>query len=370
MIPRRLLLTADAVGGVFTYAVDLASALAPLGVRTTLAIIGPTPDDAQRRAARAVPGLDLVETGFQLDWLATDAPAAESVSPALALLARRIDADLVHVNSAAQAVSGDFGVPVVVGHHSCLATWWRAVRGDAPMPADFRWKVHLAARGLAAADLVFAPSRAFAATTSETYRIPLPAVIRNGRARIPGGAVRASDREAFAVFAGRLWDEGKNVGTLDRAAAGLSHPVIAAGPQRGPDGTMVRPAHLLTTGPQSSSAVRDLLRRAAVFVSAARYEPFGLTALEAAQTGCPLVLSDIPAHRELWDGAALFVAPDDHVGFCKAMRAVIDKDALRADLAAAARERAGRYTVEAMARETLAAYAAVLGVSPVREAAG
>ena len=40
----------------------------------------------------------------------------------------------------------------------------------------------------------------------------------------------------------------------------------------------------------------------------ALYEPFGLAVLEAAQAGCALVLSDIPTFRELWDGAALFVA--------------------------------------------------------------
>jgi hypothetical protein len=38
-------------------------------------------------------------------------------------------------------------------------------------------------------------------------------------------------------------------------------------------------------------------------------EPFGLAVLEAAQAGCPLVLSDLPGFRELWDGAALFRRP-------------------------------------------------------------
>ena len=33
--------------------------------------------------------------------------------------------------------------------------------------------------------------------------------------------------------------------------------------------------------------------------------------LEAASAGCPLILGDIPTFRELWDGAAVFVAPDD-----------------------------------------------------------
>ena len=37
------------------------------------------------------------------------------------------------------------------------------------------------------------------------------------------------------MTAGRLWDEAKNLGTLDAAAEGMVWPVLAAGPMRGPD---------------------------------------------------------------------------------------------------------------------------------------
>ncbi len=39
-------------------------------------------------------------------------------------------------------------------------------------------------------------------------------------------------------------------------------------------------------------------------------EGFGLPAVEAAACGAPLVLSDLPAHRETLDGAAIFVRAD------------------------------------------------------------
>ena len=38
-------------------------------------------------------------------------------------------------------------------------------------------------------------------------------------------------------------------------------------------------------------------------------EAFPLTPLEAGSVGCPLVLSDIPAHREVTLGNAVFVRP-------------------------------------------------------------
>ena len=51
------------------------------------------------------------------------------------------------------------------------------------------------------------------------------------------------------------------------------------------------------------------LRRATIFALPARYEPFGLSALEAGLAGCALVLGDIPM-REVWHDAAMFVPPE------------------------------------------------------------
>jgi glycosyltransferase involved in cell wall biosynthesis len=95
-------------------------------------------------------------------------------------------------------------------------------------------------------------------------------------------------------------------------------------------------------------------------VSAASFEPFGLAVLEAAQAGCPLVLSDIPTFRELWDGAALFVAPDSEIDVAQAIESLIADPALRAQLGAAAVERAALYTPAAMAEGMLGIYDRVL----------
>ncbi len=87
-----------------------------------------------------------------------------------------------------------------------------------------------------------------------------------------------------------------------------------------------------------------------VFASAALYEPFGLAVLEAARAGMALALSDIPGHRELWEGAALFFHPEDD----GAARDVLQRALAAPDaLAARAKERARRYTVDAMVEATL-----------------
>ncbi|MDO9712340.1 glycosyltransferase family 4 protein [Paracraurococcus lichenis] len=354
----RLLMTADAVGGVWTYALDLAGALAPHGVETVLAVMGPRPAPDQRAAAQRVPGLRLLETDLPLEWLAGSAAEVLGSGQALARLAQQTGADLVHLNAPGPAAAAGFPVPVLVACHSCLATWWQAVRGS-EMPADFRWRAELTARGYRAADLLVAPSAAFAAATRAAYRLPAaPIVVPNARQPAVASAMDAA--QPFAFTAGRLWDEGKDAATLDRAAALLPFPLMAAGPLEGPHGAQAAFAHLRRLGRLSTMEVAAWLAARPIFASAARYEPFGLTVLEAAQAGCALVLADTPVFRELWADAAVFVPPGDAPAFADAIhRLAMDGERRRA-LGVAAGERARHYGPEAQAQAMLAAYRRLL----------
>jgi len=355
--PRHVLLTADAVGGVWTWAIDLATALADRGVETTLAVLGPAPDAAQRRAAAAIPGLTLIETGLPLDWVEDDPARLAAAGRRLASLAASAGVDLVHLNSPALAAEAAFPVPVVGGCHSCLATWWSAVRGDAPMPEAFRWRTAMLAEGYAACDRLIAPSAAFAAATAERYGVRVEAV-HNGRA--PAPARSATGRDAVVLTSGRLWDEGKNVAGLDRAAARMVRPVRAAGPLTGPGGAGVALAHAVPLGRLDAAALREELDRASVFASLALYEPFGLGVLEAAQAGCALVLSDIPSFRELWHGAATFAPVDDAAALARTLDDLLAAPDATESLGRAAAARAARFTPEAMADGVLAVWREVL----------
>jgi glycosyltransferase involved in cell wall biosynthesis len=356
--PAHLLMTADAVGGVWSYALDLVRGLAAHGTRVTLAVLGPAPDSAQRAAAATLPNLALEVTGLPLDWMAEEPRAVRASAEAVAALAAGVGADVVQLNGPALA-SVRYPCPVVGVCHSCVATWWAAVRGGA-LPEDFRWRPALLADGYAAADALIAPSRAFAAATQAAYGLPrVPVVVHNGRRAGPRG-----DRlGGFAFSAGRLWDEGKDAATLDRAAARLRSPVLAAGPTEGPNGAAVALPHLRRLGTLDEAAMRSWLARGPVFVSTARYEPFGLSVLEAAQAGCALVLSDIPTFRELWDGAAAFVPPGDDAGFAAAIDNLFRDREHRAALRVAAGERARRYSLLAMAAGTQAVHVAALSGS-------
>jgi glycosyltransferase involved in cell wall biosynthesis len=338
----RVLMTVDAVGGVWTYALDLARALRPLGIETVLAVLGPPPSDAQRDAAK---GVRLIETGLALDWLAPDEGAARETARAVAALAEREGVDLVQINQPALAAE-PMRVPVVAAMHSCVATWWAAVE-QGPLPDAFAWQTALVRAGLARADAVVCPSAAFAEAVRATYRLPVaPRVVHNGR---DVGGVPADGLAGHAFTAGRLWDRGKNLAVLDRAAAQHATPLLAAGPTEGPHGERVALTRIEALGTLGPTEIAQQLAQRPVFVSAAKYEPFGLAVLEAAQAECALVLSDIPTFRELWDGAATFVDADDADGFARAIDALIEEPAAREAQGAGARDRSARFTAEAMA---------------------
>jgi glycosyltransferase involved in cell wall biosynthesis len=119
-------------------------------------------------------------------------------------------------------------------------------------------------------------------------------------------------------------------------------------------------------GQVGSPEIAARMAEAAVFASPARYEPFGLAILEAALSGCALVLGDIPTLRELWDDAALFVAPDDHEALRSALADLLSDPDKSAAFGKRARRRAGRYTAASMGKAYMDAYESLLA----REATG
>jgi glycosyltransferase involved in cell wall biosynthesis len=355
--PRRILMTVDAVGGVWTYALDLAAGLRRHGIETVLAMLGPEP--ATHEIARATGcGAIVVATGLPLDWTAERAEELEAAACAVARLTADTAPDLVHLNSPALAGAVNFARPVLAAAHSCVATWWESVRSG-PLPEDFRWRTEFLQRGYTRADAIVAPSRAFAAATTRRYGLTRPVhAVHNGRS--PGTA-EAGQGDLFVLTAGRLWDEGKNVATLDAAADRIVLPVRAAGPLMGPHGVCFTPGRLEALGSLSEQGLRQLLAARPIFVSPALYEPFGLAVLEAAQHGCPLVLSDIPTFRELWDGVALFAPARDAAALAGAVNGLAADEAARRSLGEAARKRAGRFTTEAMTDGILALYRSLKG---------
>ena len=346
----RLLMTTDAVGGVWRYSLDLAHGMA---AQPILAVLGPPPSDAQRAEADAL-GLRLIDTGLPLDWTAETATALAAAASALRRLAEREAVASVHLHAPALAGATRWPIPVVAVTHSCVATWWEAVRGG-PLPPDFAWRTDATRAGLRTADAVIAPTRAHGDAVRRVYGNVEITVVHNG-ARLPlapgEGGPQAEASPPAILTAGRLWDEAKNAAVLDRVAPSLDAPIRAAGPLTGPNGARIDLPNLHHLGTLDPAGMRRAYADATVFASLARYEPFGLSVLEAAQAGLRLVLSDIPSFRELWDGVARFVP----VG-------ADPTPALRAALAdtgdGGSTERAKRYTLATMVERSMAVHQGV-----------
>jgi glycogen(starch) synthase len=350
---KKILMTADAVGGVWQYTLELARGLLPYGTEIALATLGAPLTDYQRAEAAALPNIELFESTYKLVWMEDPWQDLAEAGEWLLNLAHRWRPDLIHLNDYPH---GDlpWPAPVLMVGHSCVLSWWQAVRGK-PAPAAWDQYRDTVARGLAAAGRVVAPTAAMLASLERFYG-PLPpsCCIPNGRRLDFGAKIR---KEPFILAAGRIWDEGKNISALMRAAVGLPWPVCVAGETRPP---IPEFANVRLLGRLSSADLAPWFARAAIYALPARYEPFGLSALEAALAGCALVLGDIPSLREVWDDAALYVAPDDNRGLRAALQALAADDSFRREYARRARNRAARFTPQRMAAGYWKAYSELM----------
>ena len=354
-IVRHVLMTVDAVGGVWTYAVELSRALAERGVRVSLALMGPPASDAQREDIAAIATADMYERPYALEWMDDPWCEVDQAGEWLLELERELEPDVVHLNGYCHAAL-EWHAPVLVTGHSCVLSWWRAVYGTEP-PAKWDRYAEKVADGLQAADLVVAPTAAMLSNLDFHYG-PLrrQRVIPNGRSADGLHATPRSSRDAIVLTAGRLWDQAKNVESVVSVAPYLSWPVYIAGESRRPSGDSVSYGGVHCLGRLSPRELSAWMGRAAIFASPARYEPFGLSILEAALAGCALVLGDIRSLREIWGDAALFVPPDNRRALASAIETLARDTEYREELAAACQARARTLTPRRMADGYYGAY--------------
>ena len=346
----RVLMTVDAVGGVWRYAMDLAAALSAVDVSVIFAGFGPKPSDEQMREAQALGALHWLEA--PLDWTVDDPRALDGIAAEIDALADEQAVDIVHVNLPSQAAGLRTGRPVLAVSHSCVVTWFAGVRGT-DVPEDWVWQRRLNADGLRRADAVIVPSRSHGALVEATYGAMAHLTVVPNASRL---ATVLPEKVDMVFAAGRWWDEGKNGAVLDAAAPAMRWPLVMAGPTTGPDGQGVALRHADLRGALSHRETMELMTRSAIVVSPSLYEPFGLAALEAARSGAALVLADIPTYRELWGDAALFADPHDPEAFSDAVNRLADDPRLRRERILRAQAKARRFTPSAQADAMLGLY--------------
>lgn len=315
----HILMTTDAVGGVWGYTLQLAGGLAAHGVRVTLVSVGREPGATQRAALLALPNLQgYHHLPYKLEWQQDSLTDVLAARGALTELAARLRPDVLHSN---QFCFGDLptACPRLVVAHSDIMGWQRWCE-DTPSSdaawqsfvADYRWLVQA---GLHGADAIVAPSQFVADGLGGDYGLDKLRirVIPNGVTLPPRFAVKRN----VALTVGRLWDKAKNIGlvlaAVQQQGEGLPLRVLVAGEdeQHGYKGITHIAAGITYLGALPAVMLYQQYARASVYIAASRYEPFGLAAVEAALHGCAIIANDIPTFRELWGDDALYFRRND-----------------------------------------------------------
>lgn len=345
---ERVLMTGDTVGGVWTFTLELAASLAERGVEIVLVAFGGKASPAQVAAAKSIPGLCLLDSDYRLEWMHEPWPDIEASGRWLMEIEAEYRPDVVHLNSFGHGAL-HWRAPVVLTAHSCVLSWWQAVKGE---KAPARWDRYrdVVAKSLAAAQLVTAPSAVMGREIEALYGLAQNTcrVVHNGRT---AATFPPRPKEPFVLTAGRLWDEAKNLHAVVSAASKIPWPVYCAG-----DAAAGSANGCNMLGRLSESEIADWYGRASIYAMPARYEPFGFSILEAALGGCALVLGDIPSLREIWGRSAAFAPPNDPDAVATTLRTLIENPDQRRELARRARLRALGFNAHRMSRAYIAAY--------------
>ena len=117
---------------------------------------------------------------------------------------------------------------------------------------------------------------------------------------------------------------------------------------------------VILTGYLPDSVIPALYRHAMLYIMPSLYEGFGMPVLEAMSCGCPALLADIDAFREVAGDAAVYFNPRDSALLARQLVTLVGDHQLRAELREGGFTRAEAYTWDATARSTLDVYREVM----------
>ena len=356
----RALVTADTVGGVWTYTRELVSGLTRRGIDVTLVSFGNIPDSSQREWIDALSSVDYRATAFKLEWMQESEADLEMSSEFLLDVISETKPDILHFGQYCYgALKTD--VPRVVVAHSDVCSWWAEVHGKQPEESSWIQSYRdIVLNGLKGATCLVAPSRWMLNAIRERYgALPSGAVIYNGRN--PGLFNPHVSKDDLVIGVGRVWDKAKQVSLL----ADCSHkvPVWIVGSERHPDpafegrGNELLKRNVRWCGQQSEAQLRLLFSRASMYAATSRYEPFGLAPLEAALSRCAIIANDIPTFRELWGESVMYFRSNDAEDLARKIEQLQNDRELRLTYANLAYRRAKqRFTAERMVNDYVNLY--------------
>src|ERR1051325_8223201 len=128
---RPILMTADTIGGVWTYAIELCRQFEKHDIHVALATMGRRLSNEQRHNVARLQNIELHESEYKLEWMANPWENVRSAGEWLLDLEARVQPGLVHLNQFSYGALR-WKVPCLVVGHSCVFSWFEAVRRGAP----------------------------------------------------------------------------------------------------------------------------------------------------------------------------------------------------------------------------------------------
>jgi glycosyltransferase involved in cell wall biosynthesis len=353
---EKILMTTDNLGGVWTYTMELLSELDKYNITTALAVMGNPLSDHHKTQLASLKNAKVYHADYKLEWMEDPWEDVDMAGEWLLNIRDEFHPDLIHLNSFAFGAL-NWGLPVLTVAHSDVISWWKSVL-NCPHPKRLNEYLKRVKYGLEKSDYLAAPSASMMKDLNDIYgEFINQKVIYNGRKHNPF----QSEKKDLIFSMGRLWDTAKNISLLINSAPMLKWKVKVAGNPENPiTKEMTVYGNVDFLGGLSEEEVFRHLAEASIFVLPSRYEPFGLAQLEAAISGCALVLGDIASLKEIWGDAALYVNPDDSSSLVETVNTLIADKELLKDYAERAKKRAERYSTGKMAEEYLSLYQEVL----------
>ncbi len=360
----HILVTTDTITGVWTYTRELVTSLVTSGVRVSLVSFGEIPLPEQISWMDHLHGLEYRPTAFRLEWMQEAENDSQDSCRYLEALVGELRPDIVHSNQYCYGAL-EVDVPRIVVAHGDVVSWWLAVHGRQPPPTPWlSWYREVVSRGLAAADAVVSPSTWMRESLRTCYLQPrCEKVIHNGRNPIFFNPYVSKEDSVLAV--GRLWDAGKQVSLLTQQPYEM--PVCIVGseaptyvpriPIRADVKLAIDRVRVAFKGPQTEAQLRVLYSRASIFAATSRYEPFGMSPLEAAFSRCAIVANDIPTFREIWGDAAVYFERNNAENLAETIRMLKeDREVCRAYGNLAYQRAREKFTAKRMVDEYLQLY--------------
>lgn len=356
-----LLFMTGSRGGMESYVRSLYGALGD--VAPELELIGVASSELASAGAPWFPG-ELIDSGVdassRVSW-------ARAELETVGRIARRVEADLVHAPANVGPVTGR--TPTVVTVHDLLP-----FRHPEYVPGPYSPVLRAMVRGAARhARRVLTVSEASAGDIERVLKLPRSRIDVVPLAGLstpsaPGDAA-VTDRGDFLLTVGNAMPHKNQLGllrALARIPARERPPLVIVG--AGTDSTLRRDADALGLGAAidirgwvDDAELERLYATAAALVLPSRFEGFGLPVLEGMSRGCPVLCSDIPAHREVGGDAVRYFRDGDAVDLAAAVRSVIVDGAPGSSRAGLARSREFSWT--RTAELTRQSFARALGSS-------